>query len=60
MNAKRQKLKDQFEQEHPAEIIAGSKIFAGVNIHVDGYTSKLLCSFFHQLVKHILCELFVQ
>ncbi|KAH3821242.1 DNA repair protein REV1-like [Dreissena polymorpha] len=42
MNAKRQKLKDQFDQDIPRQLqkedSGGSKIFAGVAIYVNGYT----------------------
>lgn len=44
MNAKKQKLKQQFSEETPGQLrkenSEGSTIFAGVNIHVNGYTSK--------------------
>lgn len=48
MNAKKQKLQEQFEEETPGQLQkegSGSKIFAGIKIHVNGYTSKfLICS----------------
>lgn len=41
MNAKRQKLQDQFVEDAPGQLQkegSGSKIFAGIRIHVNGYT----------------------
>jgi len=46
MNAKRQKLQDQFVQSEvdksERERLGQSNIFAGVAIYVNGYTSKIL------------------
>ena len=43
MNAKRQKLKEQFDKEAPQQLKnegSGYRIFQGIKIHVNGYTSK--------------------
>jgi hypothetical protein len=43
MNAKKQKLQKQFDEDAPGQLKkegSGSKIFAGISIYVNGYTSK--------------------